>query len=109
LIIPETTDSFEAADSSNSMYAMGNVQGVNSYDHVSVAGPVWLRLHADGTNVSAQLSSDLGQNWRTIGVLPISLVTGPAGQISQLGWYVTPNNNVFPMSAALLNWNLINQ
>ncbi|HWD98716.1 MAG TPA: hypothetical protein VG345_06755 [Bryobacteraceae bacterium] len=101
--------SFQAADSSNSMYAMGNLQGVNSYNQVSLAGPVWLRLHADGTNVIAQISSDLGQNWRTIGVLPISTVTGPSGQIGQIGWYVTPNNNVFPMTASLLNWNLINQ
>jgi hypothetical protein len=101
--------SFGAADSSYSMYAMGNVQGVNSFNQVSLSGPVWLRLHADGTNVTAQISADFGQNWRTIGVLPISTVAGPSGQIAQLGWYVTPNNSVFPMTASLLNWNLINQ
>lgn len=101
--------SFGAADSSYSFYSMASLQGVSSYNQVSIFGPIWVRLHADGTNVIAQTSVDSGQNWRTVGVMPISVVVGPSGQISQLGWYVTPNNNTFSMSASLLHWSLINQ
>lgn len=101
--------SMAAADTTNSTYSQGVLGGVLAVNQVTINGPVWMRLHCDGTTLTASTSVDFGQNWRTIGTMTMTTVTGSSGQAAQFGWYVTPSNTTFSMSASLLDWSVVNQ
>ena len=96
----------EARDGSNGMYAAGPAIGVNT---LPIQGVFWMRLHADGTNLIGQFSADSGRNWYTVARYPITTTTGTTGALTQVGWFVSPDNQLSPVGASLLHWSFVNQ